>query len=259
VGAVGWFAKAEGLDPGTDVIALDAELGVPLPGDFPPDFPARYNVAPTEDVPVVRAAPPPASEGAAPQSQTGTGAGKPVRIDLLHWGLVPSWAEDPSVGNRMINARAETAATKPAFRDAMRRRRCLIPADGFYEWRKLADAAPDSDAPAKGKRKPAVRKQPYLFRMKGDKPFAFGGLWDTWWRDGKKLESFTILTTTPNGLVRFTPNGTIYVAENSRVRRITPDGTIDTMKLQPISPLADFSFNYQDFLFTPLEAAPAKQ
>jgi putative SOS response-associated peptidase YedK len=176
-------------------------FGVPLPGDFPPDFPARYNVAPTEDVPVVRAAPSPASEGAVTQGRAGDNAGKPVRIDLLHWGLVPSWAEDPSVGNRMINARAETAATKPAFRDAMRRRRCLIPADGFYEWRKLADAAPDSDAPAKGKRKPAVRKQPYLFRMKGDKPFAFGGLWDTWWRDGKKLESFTILTTTPNELV----------------------------------------------------------
>jgi putative SOS response-associated peptidase YedK len=101
----------------------------------------------------------------------------------------------------MINARAETAAAKPAFREAMRRRRCLIPADGFYEWRKLGDAASDSDPPAKGKRKPAVRKQPYLFRMKGDKPFAFGGLWDTWWRDGKKLESFTILTTTPNELV----------------------------------------------------------
>jgi len=143
----------------------------------------RFNIAPTQDV-------------LALVERKGE-----RRMGPLRWGLVPFWAKDPSVGNRMINARAETAATKPAFRDAMRRRRCLIPADGFYEWRKLADAAPDSDAPAKGKRKPAVRKQPYLFRMKGDKPFAFGGLWDTWWRDGKKLESFTILTTTPNELV----------------------------------------------------------
>ena len=158
-------------------------FGVPLPDDFPP----RFNVAPTEDVPVVRAG----DEESRRQ----------FRLDLMHWGLVPSWADDPSVGNRMINARAETAATKPAFRDAMKRRRCLIPADGFYEWKKLGDSDPHSDPAAKGKRKAAVRKQPYLFRMKGDKPFAFAGLWDTWRRDGEKLESFTILTTSPNDLV----------------------------------------------------------
>ena len=161
-------------------------FGVPLPDDFPP----RYNVAPTEDVPVVRAAAAPGADMASPA----------MRLDLLHWGLVPSWAEDPSAGNRMINARAETAAARPAFRDAMKRRRCLIPADGFYEWKKLGGQETEQAA-AKGRRKPAVRKQPYLFRMKGDRPFAFAGLWDTWWRDGEKLESFTILTTSPNDLV----------------------------------------------------------
>jgi putative SOS response-associated peptidase YedK len=186
-------------------------FGFPLSADFPPDFPARYNVAPTEDVPVVRVAQQPESKESAIRTLGATDSAKPLRLDLLHWGLVPSWAEDPSIGNRMINARAETAASKPAFRDAMRRRRCLVPADGFYEWRKLGDAAGGSVAgtdvsaaaaepkPAKGKK--PVRKQPYLFRMKNDRPFAFGGLWDTWWRDGKKLESFTILTTSPNALV----------------------------------------------------------
>ena len=192
-------------------------FGFPLSADFPPDFPARYNVAPTEDVPVVRVAQQAESDKSATPTLAGAGSAKPLRLDLLHWGLVPSWAEDPSIGNRMINARAETAASKPAFRDAMRRRRCLVPADGFYEWKKLGDAgggggggggadvraddrAPTAKPkPAKGKK--AVRKQPYLFRMKNNRPFAFGGLWDTWWRDGKKLESFTILTTSPNVLV----------------------------------------------------------
>ena len=83
---------------------------------LPPEFQPRFNIAPTQDVPVVRA------------GEHGR------RADLLHWGLVPRWAEDPSVGNRMINARAETAAQKPAFRDAMKRRRRLIPADAVYEW-----------------------------------------------------------------------------------------------------------------------------
>ena len=157
-------------------------FGFPLPDEVPP----RFNVAPTEDVPVVRAA--------GPDGPTGAPGGN--RLDLLHWGLVPSWADDPSVGNRMINARAETAASRPAFRDAMKRRRCLVPADGFYEWKKLDD--PDGGGGAKSKK---PRKRPYLFRMKGDRPFAFAGLWDTWRRDGRTLESFTILTTSPNDLV----------------------------------------------------------
>ena len=148
-----------------------AELfGISLPPEFQQP---RYNVAPTQDVLVVRAA----------------GSGAPAegrRGDLLRWGLVPHWASDPSVGNRMINARAETAAERPAFRDAMKRRRCLVPADGFYEWK----------AASTGK-----RKQPHLIRMKDDRPFAFAGLWENWGHGAERVESFTILTTSPNELV----------------------------------------------------------
>lgn len=164
-------------------------FGFELPPDFPADFPPRYNIAPTEEVPVVRSG--------------GADAPSARRLDLLHWGLVPSWADDPSVGNRMINARAETAAERPAFRDAMRRRRCLVPADGFYEWKKL-DTAPGAASGASREKKGGKkggRKQPYLFRMKGDRPFAFAGLWDTWRRGDEALESFTILTTSANELV----------------------------------------------------------
>jgi putative SOS response-associated peptidase YedK len=104
----------------------------------------------------------------------------------LRWGLVPSWAKDPSIGNRLINARAETVAEKPAFRTALRRRRCLVVADGFYEWQRSGRA-----------------KDPYFIRMRDDRPFAFAGLWESWeGPDHSVLETCTILTTEPNELVR---------------------------------------------------------
>jgi putative SOS response-associated peptidase YedK len=100
-------------------------------------------------------------------------------LSLRRWGLVPSWAKDEKIGNRLINARAETAAEKPSFRSALRRRRCLVPADGFYEW-----------AGAKGS------KQPYLIGLEGRSLFAFAGLWERWTDpDGETLESCTLLTT----------------------------------------------------------------
>lgn len=128
----------------------------------------RYNIAPTQQVPIVRSA--------------ATGERE---LALAQWGLVPHWAKDPAIGNKLINARAETAAEKPSFRDAMKRRRCLIPADGFYEWQKLG----------KG-------KQPWLLRMKDARPFAFAGLWSQWKtpQGGATLETCAILTTTPNEL-----------------------------------------------------------
>lgn len=133
------------------------------------DFPPRYNVAPTQAVPVVRADP-----------ERGR------RLDLLRWGLVPWWARDLKIGARMINARSETAAEKPAFRDAVRMRRCIVPVDGFYEWQKLASG-----------------KQPMRIRRRDRRPFAFAGLWERWRKgDAEPVESFTVLTTEPNDLLR---------------------------------------------------------
>ena len=108
------------------------------------------------------------------------------RLCALRWGLIPAWAKDAAVGYKMINARAESAADKPAFGEAMRRRRCLIPADGFYEWKRA------------GK-----EKIPYCFTLADDAVFAFAGLWERWKNpQGETVESCTILTTTPNELVR---------------------------------------------------------
>jgi putative SOS response-associated peptidase YedK len=104
----------------------------------------------------------------------------------LRWGLIPFWAKDPAIGNRLINARVESAAEKPAFRDAFRNRRCLVLADGFFEWKKKGG-----------------KKEPYLVRMRDGKSFAFAGLWDRWHDpDNQRVETCTILTTNANELVR---------------------------------------------------------
>jgi putative SOS response-associated peptidase YedK len=140
------------------------------------DLVGRWNIAPSQDILVV---------ANRLDDDAHTLAAEPMR-----WGLVPSWAKDPAIGNKMINARAETLAHKPAFRKALERRRCIIPADGFYEWRK---------SPPGGK---AVAKTPLYIRMKDGHPFAFAGLWETW-RDekGEILKSCTIITTGPNELM----------------------------------------------------------
>ena len=135
--------------------------------DEVPEVEARYNIAPTQPVPVIRS------------GTTGR------RLDTVRWGLIPPWAKDPAIGNRMINARAETVAEKPSFRSAFRRQRCLVPANGFYEWRREE-----------------TRKQPYLVRFADGRPFAFAGLWETWRQpDGTALESCVIITTQPNSVV----------------------------------------------------------
>lgn len=132
------------------------------------DWAPRYNIAPTQPVPVIRQHPK-----------------EPVRkLSLMRWGLIPSWAKDPAVGASMINARSETAHEKPAFRDALKSRRCLIPADGFYEWVRTPKA-----------------KQPYCFEVNGGNLFAFAGLWDGWKdSDGNWIRTCSILTTTPNAV-----------------------------------------------------------
>jgi putative SOS response-associated peptidase YedK len=138
--------------------------------DTVPNLTPRYNIAPTQLVAIVRAVPPGKRE-----------------LTLARWGLVPSWAADVKIGNRLLNARAETVADKPAFRNAFRGRRCLIPADGFYEWQPLAGR----------------KKQPYHIRLKDAEPFALAGLWERWTSpDGSPLESCTILTTEANDLAR---------------------------------------------------------
>lgn len=106
-------------------------------------------------------------------------------LAFLRWGLIPSWADDPSIGNRMANARSETAATKPSFRKAFRARRCLVVADGFYEWQRVDG-----------------RKQPYFVRLKNDRPFGMAGLWERWDKGEEPIESCTILTTDANEVMK---------------------------------------------------------
>lgn len=138
--------------------------------DEDPPWKPRWNIAPTQQIATIRQHP-----------------SDPTRIfALMRWGLIPYWAKDQSFGSRTINAMSETAAKKPAFRDAIKRRRCLIPADGFYEWRKIGHK----------------EKQPYNFGLATGSVFAFAGLWDRW-SDPKNniIETCTILTTQPNSLV----------------------------------------------------------
>ncbi len=136
--------------------------------DQAPPVAPRYNIAPTQPVLAIR------------DSYVGNGR----EATFFNWGLIPSWATDPGVGSRMINARAETAAEKPSFRAAFKYRRCIIPADGFYEWQKVGSG-----------------KQPHLIGLETGGLFGFAGLWEHWEREGSVIESCTILTTEPNDLM----------------------------------------------------------
>jgi putative SOS response-associated peptidase YedK len=133
-----------------------------------PELAPRFNIAPTQEVAAVRLR---------------SGSAERERV-LLRWGLIPSWADDPGIGNRLINARSETVAEKPSFRSAFKRQRCLVLADGYYEWQKQADGT----------------KQPFYFRLSGGEAFAFAGLWERWRRDEEEIGSCTLLTTAPNAL-----------------------------------------------------------
>ncbi len=152
-GRYAFYSPAEAV---RQYFAVDCEL----------DLQPRYNIAPTQDVPVIRR----------------RDGGK--ELVLLHWGLVPFWAKEKSIGNRMINARAETVAEKPSFRNALKSRRCLVLANGFYEWQKTGTA-----------------KQPHYICMQDQRPMAFAGLWESWDKGGELLESCAIITTTANELI----------------------------------------------------------
>ena len=145
-----------------------------LNGDFPM-YSRRYNIAPEQ-----------ISSSTANKVPVILRHGGENACRLMHWGLIPNWAKDPSVGNRMINARAESLREKPAFKQLVETRRCIVPADGFYEWRK------------EGK-----RRVPMWVHLKNREPFGLAGLWDVWRNpSGSRVESFTIITTEPNELIR---------------------------------------------------------
>lgn len=134
--------------------------------ELPDDPTPRFNVAPTQTLPVIV-------------------RNSPNRVEMMRWGLIPSWAKDAAIGGRMINARAETVAEKPAFKRSLRARRCLVPASGFFEWKREGAA-----------------KTPHYIHLTNEPLFAFAGLYDTW-RDpaGREVRSYTILTTGPNDLM----------------------------------------------------------
>ena len=164
---------------GRFTLASDTETMRQTFFDFamPMNLSPRYNISPTQDVAVIANTP------------TDTEIHPEMgQVEFFHWGLIPSWAKDPKIGNRMINARSETLAEKPSFRSAYKRRRCLILADGYYEWKQV----------------PGDRlKQPVYIRLKSQKPFALAGLWEIWQMDGmdKPLRSCTIITCPPNALL----------------------------------------------------------
>ena len=133
--------------------------------EYPSSITPSYNVAPTQEVAAV------------------VEEEEKRKLEVFHWGLIPSWAKDHAIGNKMINARAETVSEKPSFRSAFKKRRCLILADGFYEWQKTESV-----------------KQPYHINMEDGSPFAFAGLWEIW-KNGEEIRSCTIITTEANDLM----------------------------------------------------------
>ena len=172
------------LDPGELQERLDL-------GPFVHIVQPRFNIAPSQPVPIVKD---PVQRG----------------VELYQWGLVPFWADDPKIGYRMINARSETAHEKPSFRAAFKYRRCLIPADGFFEWHAEEKGAP---------------KTPYLFKLKDDGPFTFAGLYEHWESpDGGELHTCTILTCPPNDLVgRYHNRMPVMLGEDQRWLWLEPE------------------------------------
>jgi putative SOS response-associated peptidase YedK len=184
----------------------------------------RYNVAPTQDIPIVRQ----------------TDAGR--EISLAHWGLIPSWATDPKIGYKLINARSDTAPEKPSYQSAFKSRRCLIPADGFFEWQKIG-----------------TKKQPIYFRLADGGPFAFAGLWERW----KEITSCTLLTTEPNELVAnyhdrmpviLSPNDYAHWLDTSapEPQKLLTSFPASEMVCYPVNPIVSNSRNEGEQCIEPL-------
>jgi putative SOS response-associated peptidase YedK len=164
-----------------------------------PEVSARYNVAPTQTMPVVT-------------------RHSPNQLELMRWGLIPSWAKEPNIGNRMINARAETVAEKPAFKRALERRRCLIPASGFYEWKQTESG-----------------KVPHYIHLTDEPLFAFAGLYENWKApDETWVRSYTIITTTANDLMAPLHNRMpVILGREDEDLWLDPDAT-ETERLLPL-------------------------
>ena len=199
----------------------------------PDQLQPRYNVAPSQPVAII------------------PNDGK-NRLDFFVWGLVPFWAKDPTIGSRMINARGETVDQKPSFKAAFRHRRCLILADGFYEWKK----APDQAA-----------KIPMYIKMKDDRPFALAGLWETWHApDGSDLFTCTIITTEPNDLLKDVHNRMPVIlpeeayplwlrtdpAETAELKSLLVPYSPHQMKVYPVSRTVNNPANDTPACVTPL-------
>ncbi len=197
------------LTPDLDALQM-AFPWVPIPREITP----RYNIAPSQPVAVISNEEPP-------------------RLDFYSWGLIPSWAKDPAIGSRMINARAETLAEKPSFRSAFLRRRCLIPADGFFEWQSVP-----------GRKS----KLPLYFRLASGKPFAFAGLWELWHApDGSEIRSCTIVTTEPNELLAPMHNRMPVILQPEAYPTWLNAAEVKPDKLQPLlvpSPAAEMTIRH---------------
>lgn len=228
----------------------------------------RFNIAPSQ--PVVAA-------------RTRVRDGAPGRrLDVLQWGLIPSWARDPKIGNALANARAETLSEKPAFRGAWKAgRRCLIPADVFYEWRDVGDATADprnGDPGTTGRRRvaraPKPAKQPYAIRLQENAPFCFGGLWEVWrdrtagegtgGEDGDAehaawVPTCTIITTAPNALMRrLHDRMPVIVPPEAYDRWLDPETPIDEARalLAPYAPEAMRAFEVTRYVNDPRNDDP---
>ncbi len=200
-----------------------------------PNLAPRWNVAPTQAAPVVRLTP----------------AGR--ALHLLRWGLIPAWAKEPNNSAPLINARADTVATKPSFREAFRSRRCLVPADGFFEWRIEQG-----------------RKQPYCIALEGGAPFAFAGLWEAWRGPAETIESFAIVTTEANDALRPLHERMPVIlppeayegwlagapAEAHKLLRPLPS---DQVAFQPVAPRVNSAKHDDPGCVAPLDLQPAAQ
>ncbi len=175
---------------------------------FPDTLPLRYNIAPTQQVPVL------------------IHSNGKQQFELFHWGLIPSWAKDTAIGNRLINARAETLSEKPSFRSAFRRRRCVVLASGFYEWSQQPNNR---------------RKTPYAFRLRSGAPMLLAGLWEVWQpAEGDAVRSCTIITTNANAILeRFHDRMPVLLEKKNLERWLDPADQQENGLQELLHPYAD--------------------